>query len=41
MFKQLLCQVGLSQLVKEILGIFPHVIVPLQVLGDDGAQESE
>ncbi len=48
MYKQLLWQVELSQLAKEVqplLGLFyngPNVIVPLQVsLRDGGAQESE
>ncbi len=46
-YQQLLWQVELPQLVKEVqplLGLFHngvYVIVPLQVLGDDGAQEPE
>ncbi len=47
LFQQLLWQVELPQLEKEVqplLGLFHHglnVIVPLQVLRDGGAQESE
>ncbi len=46
-FQQLLWQVELAQLAKEVqplLGLFnneANVIVPLQVLGDGGAQEPE
>ncbi len=47
LFQQLLWQVELPQLAEEIqplLGLFHNrvnVIVPLQVLGDGGAQEPE
>ncbi len=47
LFQQLLWQVKLPQLVKEVqplLGLSHngvYVIVPLQVLGDGGAQEPE
>ncbi len=47
LFQQLLWQVKLPQLAKEVqplLGLFyngVYVIVPLEVLGDGGAQESE
>ncbi len=47
MFQQLLWQVELSQLAKEVqplLGLFHngvYVSVPLRVLGDGGAQKSE
>ncbi len=46
MFQQLLWQVELQleKEVKSLLGLFHNghdVIVPLQVLGDGGAQESE
>ncbi len=46
-YQQLLWKVELLQLVKEVLpllGLFhhgPNLIVPLQVLRDGGAQESE
>ncbi len=46
-FQQVVWEVELLQLVKEVqplLGLFHHgvyVIVPLQVLGDGGAQEPE
>ncbi len=47
LYQQLLCQVELPQLAKEVqplLGLFQNgldVIVPLQVLKNCGAQESE